>query len=219
MTIDGMRLPTILDDRSSEQAVAALQSYFAIGVVPAYSGSRFERFAGRGDRPEVADRITAEDLVAVSLLDVYVPGPAALRLLGDCDHDYHRLVCEQLGAIPTDRTLAGADDDLLECAEQLWSLVRANHRMGRAKTSKLLARKRPHLLPVIDSVVVKTVGHVPGRHNFYRNFRAALNARGGRLAAHLDDLRHRSGIGDDISTIRVFDVLVWMQGSGRAASA
>ncbi|WP_437109167.1 DUF6308 family protein [Streptomyces sp. enrichment culture] len=39
-----------------------------IGLLPgaaAFTGSRFEHLAGGGDLSEVADRITAEDLVAV----------------------------------------------------------------------------------------------------------------------------------------------------------
>ncbi|MFG2715305.1 DUF6308 family protein [Streptomyces goshikiensis] len=47
----------------------------------AFAGSRFEHLAGGGDRPEVADRITAEDLVAVQTLSVTVPGSVALDIL------------------------------------------------------------------------------------------------------------------------------------------
>ena len=74
----GQRLRVLL---SAERVVDDLRSYFGIGLPPgvaAFTGSRFEYLAGGGDRPEVADRITAEDLVAVQTLSVTVPASVAL---------------------------------------------------------------------------------------------------------------------------------------------
>ncbi|MGB3603201.1 MAG: DUF6308 family protein [Gordonia sp. (in: high G+C Gram-positive bacteria)] len=216
MNVDGMMLPPILSIDRTAAAVEALRRYFAHeGEVPAYSGSRFERFAGGGDRAEVADHFTSEDLVAVTLLSVDIPGPAALRLLGDQEPGYSRRLSDLLSQLPTDVALVDASDDHLSIAEEIWSMVRDNRRVGRTKTSKLLARKRPHLLPVIDSVVIKTVGHVPARHSFYRNLRTVMNADGRQLVTHLEHVRTSAEIGEDISTIRVFDILVWMWGTGR----
>jgi hypothetical protein len=39
-----------------------------------YSGAYFERLGGGGDRPEVANQVTADDLLAVSVLGVPVVG-------------------------------------------------------------------------------------------------------------------------------------------------
>lgn len=217
MTIDGFRLPPILDPEHTDIAIDALRRYFAVAEgIPAFSGSRFERFAGGGDRPGVADEFTSDDLVAVTLLSVNVPGQAALRILGDHDLDYQADLNELLRRIPTDVELVAADSELLKTAEKLWTLLRENYGVGLTKTSKLLARKRPHLLPVIDSVVTKAVGHVPGKHSFYRNLRAALAADDRLLHGHLIALRDEADVGRDISTIRVFDILIWMWGSGRS---
>ena len=49
--------------------------------MPRYSSSRFEFLAGRGDRPEAANPVTLDDLVAVTLLSVDVPGDVAPQLL------------------------------------------------------------------------------------------------------------------------------------------
>ncbi|WP_268267504.1 DUF6308 family protein [Streptomyces coriariae] len=52
---------------SAERVVGDLRRYFGIGMPPGgvpFTGSRFEHLVGGGDRPEVADRIMAEDLVA-----------------------------------------------------------------------------------------------------------------------------------------------------------
>lgn len=217
MSIDGFRLPPILDPEHSDIAIDALRRYFAVVEgIPAFSGSRFERFAGGGDRPGVADEFTSDDLVAVTLLSVNIPGQAALRILGEHDPNYRSDLNELLRRIPTDVELADADERLLATAEKLWELLRDNHGVGPTKTSKLMARKRPHLLAVIDSVVINAVGHVPGKHNFYRNLRAALAADDRRLRGHLIALRDEADIGRGISVIRVFDVLVWMWGSGRS---
>src|SRR4051794_21345266 len=76
----GSRLDEILADEEAEQN---LRRYF--GDVPGdwFTGSRFERFAGGGDREDVRDVVTAHDVVALSLLSVEVPGSLALKLLED----------------------------------------------------------------------------------------------------------------------------------------
>lgn len=207
-----MRLPPILDSAHTDVAVDALRAYFRADPLPVYSGSRFERFAGGGDRPGTANEFTADDLVAITMLSVDVPGQAALRLLGDYDRAYQADLSGLLRRLPTDLALVDAEEEHLVDAEKLWALVSRNRGVGRTKTSKLLARKRPHLLPVIDAVVVEAVGHVPRRHNFYRNLQAALRADDRRLVEHLTEVRDAAGVDNDISTIRVFDILVWMHG-------
>lgn len=69
----GQRLRVFLD---AERVVDDLRRYFGIGLPPgvgAFTGDRFEHLAGGGDRRQVADRFTAEDLVAVQTLSVTVP--------------------------------------------------------------------------------------------------------------------------------------------------
>ena len=97
--------------------------------------------------------ITATDIVAVSMLGVDVPAGSSLMLL-DPD-DYYR-INDALAAFD-DRPLHEADwADLGPDSppDVLWHRVREPRTsMGRTKTSKLLARKRPNLLPVWDSRV------------------------------------------------------------------
>ena len=124
----------------------------------------------------MADEFTSDDLVAVTMLSTNLSGQAALRILGDRDLDYRAGPSELLRQILTDVELIDASNEVLETAEELWRRIRENHDFGRTKTSKLLARKRLHMLPVIDSVVTEVVGNVPGMHSFYRNLRAALDA-------------------------------------------
>lgn len=46
-----------------------------------YSGAYFEWIGGGGDRPEIFDRFTAEDLLAVTMLSVRIEGYHALEIL------------------------------------------------------------------------------------------------------------------------------------------
>lgn len=61
--------------RDEDVAVGLVREYFADDPATGrarYSGAYFERLGGGGDRPEVAYQITAEDLLAVSMLSVPV---------------------------------------------------------------------------------------------------------------------------------------------------
>lgn len=155
-------LPPVLDDERTDDAAGLLRRYFETDVQghPRFTGAMFERFGGGGDAPECADRFTTADIVAVSMLSVDVPA-ATLRIL---DSEQHRLN-ELLATMPTDLDLADASDEQLQAGDHLWTLVREAG-VGPVTTSKLLARKRPRLLPVIDSVVKAQLGH-PRRGDFY----------------------------------------------------
>jgi hypothetical protein len=136
-------------------AATVLQTYFHDRMDdgdPLYTGAAFDRLAGGGAAPEVADRFTADDLIAVTKLSVSVDPRAALRMLETEAGDLSALLTD----IPVDLDLIYAEDRHIgpdSPADQLWRRVDRYHRVGETKTSKLLARKRPRLLPVIDSVV------------------------------------------------------------------
>lgn len=208
MTIAVWTTPEVLNPRHSDQAAGLLRRYFETGAEgqPNYTGSMFERFDGGGDASEVVDRFTAADLVAVSMLSVEVPAAAALRIL----EPGQRHLNDVLAALPHDVDLVNANDAHLEHAERLWERIRAAG-VGPVTTSKLLARKRPRMLPVIDSVV-KDVLHHPRRGDFYRTLQHHLAIDGQALHHHLKDVRDRAEIGSDISVIRCFDVIVWLTG-------
>lgn len=112
------------DPQRRDQAITDLKTYFAKSDgVPNYTGSRFESLGGGGDRPEVANVVTAEDLLALSLLSVPVNGEAALYLLEGKSHEISNLLAE----LPTDTDLADlAPEDLGSDwpARELWRVVR-----------------------------------------------------------------------------------------------
>ncbi|PVY30621.1 hypothetical protein C7458_104152 [Williamsia muralis] len=134
------------------------------------------------------------------------PPAAALRILDPGQHHLN----EVLAVLPHDLDLVNADDEHLRHGEQLWKMTRTAG-VGPVTTSKLLARKRPRLLPVIDTVVKDVLTH-PRRGDFYRTLRHHLAADGHALHRHLEAVRERADIGSDISAIRCFDVIVWLAG-------
>jgi hypothetical protein len=192
------------------RAVVNLRRYFGIGLPPGgvpFTGSRFEHLAGGGDRPEVADRITAEDLVAVQTLSVTVPAPVALDILeGRLGEHLSGL----LQAIPREIDMADASADVLadgSPAGQAWHLLRGQPDVGWVIAGKLLARKRPRLVPVYDRVVRCAVGRPP---SFWLALHAALREADGAVHRQLLALRQVAGLPETVSALRVCDVAVWM---------
>lgn len=172
-----------------------------------FSGAHFERLGGGGDHPAVAEYFTAVDLVAVSMLDVDVPASVSASLLGG---PLGRTTSALLRQIPSHLALehagraAVADDSP---ASRLWSLLKSQRGVGFVTAGKMLARKRPHLVPVYDRVVRCRLGS-PAR--FWEPLRLSLERDQGALVDRLIEVRHDAGLGEDVSVIRVLDVLVWL---------
>ncbi|WP_157407519.1 DUF6308 family protein [Arthrobacter sp. ZBG10] len=110
--------------------------------------------------PTVAgNRITSEDIVAVSCLSVHVPAAAVKILSGQADEIstlLSRIPDLNLEEIPIDQHegLFGTGSAALE----LWLLLRNHVGIGPTTASKLMARKRPGLIPIYDSVVARVTG-------------------------------------------------------------
>ncbi|WP_329208856.1 DUF6308 family protein [Streptomyces sp. NBC_01708] len=192
------------------QAVVDLRRYFGIGLPPGgmpFTGNRFEHLAGGGDRPEVADRITAEDLVAVQTLSVTVPAPVALDIL---EGPLGVRLSGLLQAIPRDIDMADADALVVadgSPADQAWHLLCAQYGVNWVIAGKILARKRPRLLPVYDRVVRCAVGRPP---SFWLALHTALCEDDAALHRQLLELRQVAGVPQTVSALRVCDVAVWM---------
>lgn len=179
----------------------------AAGRAPAFSGSRFEFLAGGGDRPDTADRITYDDLVAVTTLSVDIPGDVAIALLeGQLGDD----VAAHLRQIPTDLSIANpaasAALDGHSSADVLWSLLEEQRGMGWVLVAKLLARKRPRLLPVYDNVVRCALG---SPSHLWLGLHEAMTVDGGALHEDLLAARRDAGVSDHVTALRVLDVIVW----------
>jgi hypothetical protein len=216
-----MRISIPDELRDEDAAVRLVEAYFADDPATGwarYSGSRFELLGGGGDRPEVAYQVTAEDLIAVSMLSVRVVRYYALHVL-----DYRaREISGLLAQIPIGVTLAdGEAGDLIAeggPAWKLWQLLhdiqpRPQHpqdkkQLGRVAAGKLLARKRPHLIPVYDSYVEGVLGRARTHGTWWRDLRYLLQNDAG-LVRELESVRSRAGAGH-LSLLRTFDIMCWM---------
>ena len=206
-----MTLPAVLTDPHGTARL--LDRYFhgirADRTGPLYTGGMFERLGGGGDRPEGRDVITAEDLVAVSMLGVQVPPRAALLILGDeREHLAHHLA-----QIPVDVDLVDADGSLIgtrSAANLLWDVLVQLPGVGPVIAGKILARKRPRLVPVVDSVVLRVLEH-PGT-GYWRDLRHHLQADDRQLHRFLTCVLRDVGLDGRVSSVRAFDVAVWLTG-------
>lgn len=214
-----MTLPTILTEGNEEEAARLVAAYYRRlpEGLPAYTGSYFNSWAGGGDSGENRDTITADDLIAVSFLSVRIPGEAAIGFL-----DTHKdKISSLLKEIPSDHNFAhvspanfpqvlGEDSAALE----LWHVLRGcdtgRWGVGRTKASKIMARKRPHLIPIYDSVVAPLMG-LKKSDNQWLTWHGAFTEDPG-LQQRLRKIREISGVEELISDLRVMDIVLWMYG-------
>lgn len=194
-----------------ERAIELLRRYFGLAGDPAFTGSRFESLAGGGDVPDTANVITAADIISLSTLSIRVHGSAALRLLED--EQFVGETSEYLAQIPLDLDLVDADITMLapgSPANRLWKHLRSLYRFGPTTTSKLLARKRPRLIPVYDSVIDRAFG-LGSSAEQWDYWHTLLTANDQQLHRHLLELRFDAGLAENISALRVLDVVAWMR--------
>lgn len=148
-----------------DQAERDLRRYYGVGLtptsgqLPAFEGGRFESLDGGGDRVDVCDRFTASDLLAVELLSVEVTPRVILDLL---EGALGEKATELLREIPTSLPLWSEDAEGLikkgGPADSLWRLLDHEDGVGWVTAGKLLARKRPALIPVYNGVVRCALG-------------------------------------------------------------
>jgi len=198
------RLRQQFDDKAA--VIEALRRYFVVdGDV--FTGSRFELVADA----EHPDTFTAKDLVAVSMLSVEVPARVAYWLLST---EGQLATCPLLAQVPTTVDIWDTEAEsllaeggplwilwnLLACAS--WPQPVSGNGMGPTTISKLLAAKRPRLVPVWDSVVERAVGSID---EMWPGMRDAL----------LDDdlreliVRATATAPPHVSLLRRIDVVVW----------
>lgn len=198
---------------SGDQACCDLRRYFGVGlqkgVLPPYEGGRFEFLDGGGNRADVCNRFTASDVVALKLLSIDLPARVTLDLLeGPLGEEAATLLAQ----IPASVNLwdAGAEDLIQKdgAADRLWRLLETQDGAGWVTAGKLLARKRPGLIPVYDKIVRCAFGRP---RNIWTALREALRQDDSILLETLNDLRQRAELPSQITPLRVLDVAVWMR--------
>jgi len=221
----GVRLPVVctmrpvsaalLDLVRADCAGANLRTYFGEDAPLPYTGRRFEALDGGGDRPANRDVITGSDLIAVQMLSVKFPGEVAIDLL---DGDLGRQMTRLLAEIPTDVDLGTDGAEALVAdgnhADQAWHLVEKRRDVGYVIAGKLMARKRPRLIPVYDRVLSCLFG---APDHLWLRLHHQLAANNGELRVALADVHAGAEIPATVGLLRVLDVVLGSGTRHRAA--
>lgn len=211
------------------QAMANVDDEAAVGYVkpyfeklangrPLYTGNRFETFAGGGDVVE-PNRITSADLVAVAMLSVHVPGQAALGIMEDLGGEIEILLAE----VAVDLRLQDLTPDQFKKfldvgspTDRIWQLLRPKEDLwgiGQTTAIKILARKRPHLVQIYDSVIARQAGIRHSGGQWLRWWEAFQGENGQKFGQTLGIIRTASGQ-PHLSLLRILDIVLWMDGHG-----
>ncbi|MGH3471186.1 MAG: DUF6308 family protein [Nocardioidaceae bacterium] len=203
------------------EAAEDLRRYFLTGTTPGSGTGRwFDQLGGGGDAPATRDAITADDILALLALGVVVPVQMSWLLL----HEETAHVTYLLEQIPADVDIWEVADETLAAGsplERLWRLLQRtaspvdSEARRRAIAGKLLARKRPRLVPA-HATEVQDLVHLGSGASCWRSLRSAL--ADDRLLDQLSARARDAGLPARISLLRVLDVIVWMQATRVAAT-
>ena len=156
--------------------------------------------------------INSDDLLATHMLSVDIAPPVVRELLQNGTK--RQRVSELLSQIsPNVRLWEDDAVSSLVAAEELWDALNEISGIGWVVAGKILARKRPHLIPIADDRVWEYFK--PEKGLFWETLRGVLRQDG--LSAQIEaDLRipmlQTSEMRDKISTLRLLDIAIWMKG-------
>lgn len=222
-----MSINEAINSISDDQACRYLQEYYGISNPedgstngPAYSGSYFESL-DLDIWESHPNRITGSDLYALSTLQISVPRTAGIGILGV----EQRKITELLKEIPDEKLEDLSKKDYERHlgaespAQELWDLLCRNNLgdkkwgIGPTTASKILARKRPHLIPIQDSVVNEVIdrNRVNAWELWWQAFKddEQLADRAEKFRQYIND---PNVVRPKFSTLRIFDVVLWMHG-------
>lgn len=126
-----------------------------------------------------------------------------------------RITSKSLGSLSPDEFEEHLGDD--SAAVKLWNALRRNSKptdekwnVGPTRASKVMARKRPHLIPINDRVIRRVIDKKPSQNDWRLWWEALsgddeLERRAQALRAAINK--------PELSTLRVFDVVLWMSGT------
>lgn len=192
-----------------------------------YSGAMFDTYpaslpSGSTASPGTADVITDSDLVALSMLGIRITGYEALIIM----QDKRQKITTLLAAIPASSLIGDDASAGLLVREgpawKLWDLLydvkdrTKDARFGAVAAGKLLARKRPGLIPIEDSRIAAVFKRKPPDRDerWWEAVRSAARDRtptadGTTLWDYLTRVRGQERL-DHLPVLRVLDIIGWM---------
>jgi Family of unknown function (DUF6308) len=203
----------------NEQRVDKIISHSATQDLIATFFERDSRFEGNllekiGENHPT--KIGIDDLLAITMLDVSVRPRGIRRLIFDTSVSAE-ITC-LLEVIPPDVDIWTGGDHLASRGKA-WELSALLQRKGdgiaAVTAGKLLSRKRPRLIPILDRVVGKIIAvKTHEQWDFFVSYLSDPERRS-RL-----DAMNPANLDPGVSTLRILDVSLWMWGSeGRYAKA
>jgi hypothetical protein len=196
---------------AAPRAVYSLGRYFTD-----FTGAWFERLAGTQE----PHRITASDIIAVSMMSATVPARSTIWILNDGAAEIEAL----LQQIPDDLDIWDADDGLegdgalaalwtrLQSRTAQWEGGQDASGIGPVIAGKLLATKRPRLMPLFDTVVADALGSYE-HANYWRSWKEAFADAELLPAVHAvqaEAAKEHPEIAE-LSPLRILDVVIWHQ--------
>ena len=144
------------------------------------------------------------------MLGVDVPATAARWILGEGKDEFSSL----LSIIDPQLPISDSRCDLSNesPAWMLFSKLDELGGLGRTISSKILAAKRPSLIPIYDQHVAAYLGF--SKEDYWNPWREFMQSDEGRKCANrVSDFAIRLGI-HGISQLRLLDVVIWMKQHG-----
>lgn len=208
------RLAQLFEPSGHGEAVDLLKDYYRpISQGGRFEGSEFDCLAGGSLSDNNPNHLTPEDLIAVQLLDVRMSPHVIADLLIT---DARKCDCF-LAKIPVD--LAFEDPKAVELFSDNGIVEQAYHELhdvkgiGETTATKILARKRPRLVPIIDSAVRRSLGRK--RAHIWRPLQFWIQDENQARVPELERIRSDAELPNSLSILRVFDVLAWRVGTGK----
>lgn len=197
-------LVRLLDD---PQSAVDLRAYYGREPgVPPHPGQWFDLLV-----PKIPNTFTATDMLAVQCLGAVVPIAVAIELVhGELGEEVGTL----LRTVPTDLDLGTGDAaDAVAAgspADRAWRLLADHRGAGKIVADRLLARKRPRLMPVWDQVVRCALGR-PQFGGVWESLDRVVRRSDGGVGDRLARLHEKAELDERVSLLRVLDVAVWMR--------
>ena len=210
MTAPQLHLARTVASDQTERAVDLLQLYFKSRK---FIGSQWDGFDPSGRRAASANVFTADDVASTALLNTPTSGHAVVHLLITQRERFAGL----LEAVGPDRDFIDVDPDPsgkdMAPVYELYEALKTLPKIGPTIASKLVARKRPRLFPIVDAELRQTVFYETRQdtHRGRQLLHAEFSAQDRTLWKRLASYHSAASLPAEVSVLRVFDVLAWME--------
>ncbi len=185
----------------NQASVDALRTYLT-----GYDGRYFEQLTDQSS----PDRFTPTDLLALNALSVSVPPSAASWILRTNGRAETGALLSDIDSTMYMEDVPHTEFDALlgerSAAWALWDLLHQQRGIGSTIAGKLLAAKRPRLIPISDEYVKDALG--TSERDLWKCMWTVLTDE--EIQAGLKKLRHEVSEAKELPLLRVMDVVAWM---------